>query len=83
MIILAASKLADGNGAEAAVDQRKGEQLRVIYWLGSNVFHGGNGRKTVTVTKEGQSLEILLNSIDSRDEMGVQMNEEEEFQQHH
>lgn len=68
MIILAASKSTDGNGAEAAADRRKGEQLRVIYWLGSNIFHGGSGGrggKTVIVTKEGLSLETLLNSIDS------------------
>lgn len=31
MIILAASKSTDGNGAEAATDRRKGEQLRAIF----------------------------------------------------
>lgn len=67
MIILAASKSTDGNGAAAAVDRRKGEQWRVVYWLGGNIFHGGVVvvvGKTVTVTKEDLSLEILLNSID-------------------
>lgn len=31
MIILAAPKPTDGNGAEAAIDRRKGKQLRVVF----------------------------------------------------
>lgn len=55
MIILAESKSADRNRDELAVDRRKGEWLKVTYWLISKIIHGekgGSGGRTEIVRKD-------------------------------